>query len=149
MEADEFCKKFKDLDSRRGSLEKILKHAKDQREKWDEEADTLKRRMEEIDEIKAAIEGLKKKNHYRDDPGKYWPAYYFVKEMYADDAENSHIPSLFKPCPDCKKEQPVIMRYEQIYDSPSGDVWGKDIFLICDKDQKIYSLAQFRENGRF
>lgn len=86
------------------------------------------------------------------DPGKYGPAYYFVLEIVGKgesrDIRGSGVPSLHKECPMCKKTLPVVMMYEQTYDSPDGDRWTKVAFTMCPVDG-IFPFTRADRDRRF
>ena len=93
--------------------------------------------------MQEAVRGLKSTPN-QEDRGKSRPAFYFVKEIKPekDNPEitfnivSSSEPSLYRSCPECGEEKPVLMRYEQTYDSPEGDAWEKEAFTLCQKDGK-------------
>ena len=97
----------------------------------------LKKRMKELKGIKKAIDGLeetKQKSRRKNFiPGKYSPAYYYVKSM-----DEEHIvprkdlkPGLTYACPECGIDVPVLMSYNQECDSPEHDEWVTKAFIIC------------------
>lgn len=105
-----------------------------------EKAELLESRAKVLEQIKEAINGLdrtktqmeeKRKRSY--DPGKYDTAYFYVKEISGEDIQpdSDFAPSLHEPCPKCGGHVPVIMSYNQTYDSPEGDKWQKQALLIC------------------
>src|SRR3989338_10309064 len=127
MEKEEFYKKFLGLNSQKQSLEKVLKKLEKRSENLEGNIENVKGDMEILDSIGKVLEGLERKKFYHDYPGKYETAYYFVKSMPEvgfNDIERArpNKPTLYEPCPSCKKEMPVIMSYEQTYDSPGGDL---------------------------
>jgi len=124
--------------------------------------DSLEKRAETLKEIRDAISGLEntERRHREDeknknkknqkycstyfDPGKYDTAYYFVAKITEKDVIASHDfePKLYGNCPECNSKIPVIMWYAQTYDSPEGDTWEKDAFMICcDKIHKVKHVA--------
>ena len=82
------------------------------------------------------------------DPGKYLDAFYFVGEITESDIERTDKPSLYKPCPQCKEEYPVVMSYKQTEDGPDYDEWMKQAFVICPKDG-AYPLKTISRGCRF
>lgn len=83
----------------------------------------------------------------KEDPGKDDTAFYFVAKITPEDIMRSDSPLLYNPCPSCKRNQPVLMTYEQTVDSPEGDTWEKEAFIFC-KDG-IHKLAHFVRSYRF
>lgn len=83
------------------------------------------------------------------DPGKYDTAYYFVSRISGEDiiANKEFEPKLYSSCPKCKKESPVIMSYEQTEDSPEGDTWEIEAFIICC--EKIHKIKHSASSSRF
>lgn len=95
--------------------------------------------------------GQKEKSswHRGYDPGKYDTAYYFVSSITEKDiiASKEFSPKLYGNCPECKDKQPVIMSYSQTEDSPEGDTWEKDAFMLCCN--KIHEVKHVRSSYRF
>ena len=96
--------------------------------------------------IQDVVRGLR--DPPKNDPGKNGPAYYFVGGILEDDISRADEPSLFMPCTGCKRECPVVMEYYQTEDSPSGDVWNKRAFTVCQEDG-AYDVANFDKDHRF
>ena len=82
--------------------------------------------------VKKVLSGLK--NPPKNDPGKYEPLYTFVSSVTQNDILTAEEPILFKQCPACKEDKPVLMEYLQVYDSPDGDEWRKLVFVLCERD---------------
>lgn len=144
-------------------LDRLLKEREESLSQVQSKAEVLK-------EIKEVIEGLKKtaerykedgeerkkeKNplgyHQSYDPGKYDTAYYFVSEITEKEivAHKKLEPKLYGKCPDCKDKLPVLMWYTQTYDSPDGDTWEKEAFMICMPCEKIHSIKHLASSYRF
>jgi len=89
------------------------------------------------------IEGLERTPAMKD-PGKDDTAYYYVKDMLPeDDIVPYGIPYCYHPCPACKEGVPILMSYEQIYDSPELDIWAKKAFIIhCDRITELASVTK-------
>ena len=75
------------------------------------------------------LEGLKASK--QKDPGKYCPAYYFVKEFSDKRVITSEKIALTRKCGTCQQENPVVVDYQQKYDSPEGDEWRARIYVLC------------------
>ncbi|MEK6904669.1 MAG: hypothetical protein AABW87_03690 [Nanoarchaeota archaeon] len=108
-------------------------------------------RLEDLLRIKSIIEGLKTTPR-QDDPGKCGTAYYFVKTITDNNIERAENPSLYRPCSICQTQQPVIMGYEQTFDSPDGDTWEKWAFIMCMSkkcSERIEKVAHFERSYRF
>ena len=117
------------------------------KDKLTEEIDRLDKRIDSLKKIVTAIKGLEETKkgmmenvstgRYSYDPGKYGPAYFYVKSIEdAEDSEKRDIIHSFKPClsakcSSCNSKVPVLMSYEQTYDSPDGDMWEKIAFTVC------------------
>lgn len=84
-----------------------------------------------------------------EDPGKNEEAYYFVRKLKKDDAEASAIPRAYRKCEVTGKLVPLIMSYEQTYDSPEGDTWEKNVFYIRGDSMGIVDVEKFTRNDRF
>ena len=135
----DFYKQFKGLDNQIDALRK-------ERNELNKKEISLEQRLETKNFIKQVLRGLKS-TPKQEDPGKDDSAFYFVKNIIDDDLVKSGKPSLYRPCPDCKKKQPVLMEYAQTYNSAHRDVWEKEAFMICcDKKQK---LAHYSKKHRF
>lgn len=119
--AEEFYKQFEEL----GKLEK----------------DLGKKEM-----IQHVLTGLKNTPNERD-PGKYGDAFYFVAEITSEDIIKSDSPSLYRQCPECKINRPVLMAYAQTEDSPFGDTWEKEAFIFCKEG--VHKLAHAMRGHRF
>lgn len=83
------------------------------------------------------------------DPGKCDTAYYFVSSITEKEiiASMEFSPKLYGNCPECKDKQSVIMSYSQTEDSPDGDCWEKEAFIICCN--KIHSIKKVSSSYRF
>ena len=97
--------------------------------------------------VQKILNGLKS-TPSQNDPGKYMPAYYFVKRITPNNVERSDEPSSYKECLKCKEERVVVMSYEQTEDSPMGDTWTKQVFTLCLEDG-AYNVKEFSMGGRF
>lgn len=141
------------LDARK-ELEKV----KAERQEAQEISLSLERRAEILEQIKDAIEGLERTKEHMGkkdylgrtyDPGKYDIAYFYVARIEEKDIipRRDFNPGLTELCPECKKQNPVMMSYAQTYDSPDGDTWQKQAFLICCN--KVQVLKRVATGGRF
>ena len=120
----------------------------------------LERKEENFNKIIESIEGLertkretnRKKRDSLDkyyDPGKYDTAFYYVKSIEENNIKRTENfnPGISEKCPDCGKEALALMSYSQTYDSPEGDTWEKEAFIIhCDK---IHYLKKIARSNRF
>lgn len=106
----------------------------------------LKRKLESARLLREAINGFKGTPEQKD-PGKYGKAWYFVGVITTNDMVSSDQPTLYHACDGCGKKQPVIMTYEQTFDSPEGDTWTKDAFTICCTGRN--NIARVERDYRF
>jgi len=133
MGIEDFYSQFDDLPAKINNLERAVNVGV-------KLTDGLCAELNEKREIVEILNGLKRTPKEKD-PGKYRTAYYFVKEINDDNIAFSDKPNLHRPCPECGVERPVLMAYAQTYDSPDGDTWEKEAFLICeDRIHKIGSV---------
>ena len=110
--------------------------------------DEIATKLTEYQEVMDVVEGLKK-TPKMNDPGKYGKAYYFVKRLDKDDAERSSSPGLQERCKATGKLVPLVMSYEQTYDSPEGDTWEKRIFYIRGDNRGVVEVTRFVREDRF
>jgi hypothetical protein len=54
-----------------------------------------------------------------------------------------------RPCPSCGKEGYLVGSYEQTFDSPSGDEWSFDLWLLCLDCPARPRLEHFASDHRF
>jgi hypothetical protein len=128
------------------------------------EVETVEKRVCELSEIVRAVEGLdetrkrleedKSKRPYANyDPGKYGPAYFFVKRIINGEGRSEIVasknfePVVFKNCPSCGEKTPLLMSYEQTEDTVDGDLWEAHAFIICC--EKIHTIARTGSEYRF
>lgn len=147
MKIEEFYQQFEGLDSQIAYLEGETCRQR-------EEVRTLEKRLEMGRFIRDVLNGLKR--HEENDPGKNRRAFYFVSELTDNSiiGSRSNEPSLYKSCPRCGKNQPVLMWYAQTFDSPDGDNWASEAFVICEGGLysckgRVYTLARFDSPDRF
>ncbi len=140
MKAEEFYKQFSGLDSQVSLLDGEVRLKKT-------ELGHLENSLETKKFMQRVLAGLKTTPN-QSDPGKHDPAFYFVAEIKCSDIKEAGEPSLYQPCPQCKADQPVLMLYLQTEDTPDGDTWEKDAFILCAEDG-IYKLAHFESDHRF
>ncbi len=140
MAVEEFYNQFEGLDSHVSQLDSNVKARRN-------EIGQLERSLETKQFMQKVLAGLKI-TPKQSDPGKYGPAFYFVAEITQGDIIRTGEPSLYKPCPECKTDQPVLMYYEQTEDSPWGDTWEKKAFIMCRKDG-VHTLAYLSNSYRF
>lgn len=116
------------------------------------EIQTEQRRIEErisfYERVSQVIEGLQRTSTMRD-PGKYGSAFYFVSVIDETSIYSAEQPVLYQKCTNCDSEQPVLMEYEQTYDSPDGDRWEKCAFILCADCKHEQKIATRASNGRF
>ncbi|MEK6854976.1 MAG: hypothetical protein AABX73_02025 [Nanoarchaeota archaeon] len=139
MDYQQYAEQFKDIGEKiKESREKanILEH---QAKKAKTEFESFSLMSHIIKELDLACDN---------DPGKHGPAYFFVSAIGKRDISHSENPSLQEPCPSCNTQYPVIMSYDQTCDSPDGDTWTKEAFLMCPKDG-ISPIAIFHREHRF
>jgi hypothetical protein len=117
--------------------------------------DDLKKDIEECEKIQESIVGLKKTKERMKHPsfpdydlGKSHIEYFYCKNIDKDDIGHSDRPKLKKDCPGCDSQAPVLMSYEQSYDSPDGDKWTKTAFTVCECG-KYNELKSTSRNHRF
>ena len=111
-----------------------------------EEIRLLEEKIKTQSRIEDILSGLKT-TPKQEDPGKSERAYYFVKEIKENNITPSDEPSLNQDCPNCKKKQPILMWYGQTEDSPEGDTWVKEAFIICC--EKVHAIKSFARDYRF
>lgn len=140
MDVKTFYKGFIGLDSQLVELNKQVKET-------DIQLSSLEQRLQTRKFMKKVITHLQSGQNERD-PGKYGPAFYFVQEIRASDVRKADEPTVYHPCSTCGREQPVLMSYEQTYDSPEGDTWEKKAFIIC-ADGTYQELARVDRDYRF
>lgn len=133
MNTQEFFGQFESLD---GVVDQLSK-----------ESGRLEASLNAKKAVQQVLAGLKS-TPQEHDPGKYGPAFYFVERIGSDNIQRSDEPSLYRPCPQCQREQPVVMKYEQTFDSPDFDQWAKEALVVCPNDG-AYSLARFVSDDRF
>ncbi len=131
----EFYQQFDDLDSQIEELDIKIQNRNNL-----ERSLNTKRFMQQV---LTGLEETKK----QEDPGKCGRAFYFVAGITQNDIVESDRPSIYKPCPECGKLQPILMWYEQTFDSPDGDVWEKEAFIMCRDG--VYKLAHVANDHRF
>jgi len=115
---------------------------------------TLERILDTIDGLEKTQERYSKRRKqvwggYDYDPGKYDKAYFYVFSANKDEvivAKDFKYHQYLK-CDKCKKEQPLIVSYEQTADSPEGDTWEANAFIICC--DKIQPFQTYVEADRF
>ncbi len=112
------------------------------------ECDGFEKELKEKKEIEVLLRGLRTAKTQRD-PGKYSVACYFVQRIFEDDIVKSEKPALVKECVACKDKHPVLMSYQQTYDSPEGDTWEKNAFMICPKTFTMTVYKTVTRDGRF
>ncbi len=139
MNEKDFYQQFEGLDQHVTQLRQKLESKK-------LEVGSLEKTLKEHTFIQHVLTNLKSTDP-KEDPGKYCPAFYFVAEINEDNIVRSATPALYKSCPSCGKGQIVLMWYEQTYDSPEGDTWEKEAFIICDN--QVHTLARFTADYRF
>lgn len=121
--------------------------------KREDKLDALKKKFKELETILKVILGLKKTkaNHGQKDydPGKYDTAYYYVQYVNNNEvvAARNFKPHQYLACTLCKKDAPLLMSYEQTYDSLECDVWEADAFIICC--DKLQEFQHFSDSNRF
>jgi hypothetical protein len=140
MKVEEFYNQFEGLDSQVSQLGSEVQSARNT-------AKRLERILETKKFMQQVLAGLRS-TPFQNDPGKYGPAFYFVAEIIPDYIREANEPSLYKPCPLCKTDLPVLMRYEQTYDSPDGDIWVKEAFIMC-KEDGIHRIEHISRDYRF
>ena len=136
-----FYARFKDVEP---SLSKLMGEGA----VLDQQREALESRVTHLEFIRRVLQGLQTTPQQRD-PGKYGIAFYFVEEIKSEEIIRADAPSLHKPCPTCKTEYPVIMSYEQTYDSPEEDEWEKKAFIICGNCKQVHGIAHFCRDHRF
>lgn len=140
MKAEDFYYRFEGLDlqvSQLGNNAEVKRN----------EVKRLGQGLETKKFMQRVLTGLKRTPNHSD-PGKYGPAFYFVAVITHDDIRRAEEPSLFETCLQCKIDQPVLMWYKQTYDSPWGDTWEKEAFIMC-KEDGVHKLAHFCRDCRF
>jgi len=108
---------------------------------------TTEKKVNMLEEICTALQGLKKTKeeflihkgkkpkpypswYYY--PGKYSTAYYYALSIdHEIETAEDFKPHISRACPVCSREVPVMVSYEQAYDSPDGDLWTTKAFIIC------------------
>ncbi len=143
--------KLEDFVAGFGGLESHIKSLENQKLIAEENYKKIEDRLASRKKIMDILNGLKT-TPQQTDPGAYAPAYYFVKEITKDNIIDSAHPCLAMKCPQCKKTELVLMKYEQTVDSPDGDVWQKQAFVIHpvrpDNSYSIHIIKTIaRENG--
>jgi hypothetical protein len=137
----QFYKQFKPLKSEIIRLEQKLEANRAERR-------TLESALEAKNDVEELLEGLRT-GSTQADPGKSYVACHFAKQITDDDITKSKKYALFGICPDCKKNHPVLMSYEQVYDSPEGDKWQKKAFIICPSTLTITVYEIITKDQRF
>ncbi|MBI3572557.1 hypothetical protein HY091_03465 [Candidatus Kaiserbacteria bacterium] len=119
--------------------------------------------------IQRILSGLKS-SFVGNDPGKNSAAYFFIKSF--DGRKRRVIAAEFlgagfdrsrinypvvplstvdqHPCSTCGAEQPVIEQYLQTEDSPDGDTWLKEHFVLCFNCNGLFTdIERWESDGRF
>ena len=121
----------------------------------------IEKRSEVLEEICEAIQGLKRTEeeflihegkkpnpypswHYY--PGKNSTAYYYAEEVTDKDIKSAHDfkPHIYRECPNCHQERPVIVSYAQTYDSPQLDIWTTKAVIICCDQIRVIKTDDYR-----
>ena len=114
-----------------------LKDVSEERESLDKKLIQLGRDQTRLINIKEAIGGLERTKKEKSDPNEYFDlgkddtAYFYCSSIGEDDIGHSEKPDLEEACPDCGVKVPVLMSYEQTYNSPQLDMWAKTAFTVC------------------
>ena len=153
MNKEDFFKQFE-------GLENDIANQSEELEKEERKFKALEQKLQKKIKLDRALKGLIDTPKFRD-PGKYDTAYYFVKKIipaknnipggiHVKDIERTTEPSLYQKCHECTSgnEFPVIMSYEQTEDSPDGDTWEKDAFVVCP-EHGLYRIAHSAKGERF
>jgi hypothetical protein len=140
---DLFYKQFAPLKTEIQNLQTKLEANRKERRTL-EDTLTIKEEVEEL------LEGLRT-GAIQTDPGKSYVACYFAKQVTSTDIvkNESAKPVLYKQCPSCKDIHPVLMSYEQTFDSPDGDNWQKKAFTICPKTLTVAVYGTITKDSRF
>lgn len=115
-----------------------------------------------IDVLETMADG----NRYQD-PGKYGPVFYVLdpvgRQALPEEYVNENHPHRLRrgalvkladarkvACPHCGRLQIETVKYHQTFDSPEGDTWVKEYFIVCEKCLKTWATReQETKDGRF
>jgi hypothetical protein len=133
-----------------GRLKKEIQNLQTKLEANRAERRTLEDTLAIEEKVKELLEGLRT-GSTQADPGKYGVACYFAKKVTSDEIikNESAKPALYMKCLACNEKHPLLMSYEQIFDSPEGDNWQKKAFIICPKTLAITVYKEITKDSRF
>ncbi|QQG38804.1 MAG: hypothetical protein HYS32_04370 [Candidatus Woesearchaeota archaeon] len=139
------------------AIEKFLEQFNDFRIRLEEQKKKVNIKQAELEEEKDKLDKLKvirqvlrslKLSSTEKNPGREGPTIYFAKEITPDNILTAANPTLYEICPGCGFSQPVLIWYEQTFDSNPNGLWEKWAFIMCKKDG-VHYLTHFTNGYRF